>query len=43
MGKGAKIATVNIKMGKYNSGKFKGAKSYTVNKKWGKIIHCKPK
>ena len=30
-GKGAKIATVNLKMGNYNSGKLKGAKLYTVN------------
>ena len=29
-GKGAKIATVNFKMGNYNSGKLKGAKLYTV-------------
>ena len=31
MGKGAKIATVNLKMGNYDSGKFKGTKLYTVN------------
>ena len=31
MGKGAKIATINLKMGNYNSGKLKGAKLYTVN------------
>ena len=31
LGKGAKISTVNLKMGNYNSDKFKGAKSYTVN------------
>ena len=31
MGKGAKIATVNLKMGTYNSRKFKGAKLYTIN------------
>ena len=30
-GKVAKIATVNLKMGNYNSGKFKGTKPYTVN------------
>ena len=30
-GKNAKIATVNLKMGTYNSGKLKGAKLYTVN------------
>ena len=35
-GKGAKIETVNLKMGIYNSGKFKGAKSYTVNKNGAK-------
>ena len=33
MGKGAKIVTVNLKMGNYNSSKFKGVKSFTVNKK----------
>ena len=31
MGEGAKIATVNLKIDTYNSGKFKGAKSYTIN------------
>ena len=30
-GKGAKIATVNLKMCNYNSGKLNGAKLYTVN------------
>ena len=30
-GKGAKIVTVNLKMGNYNSGKLKGAKLYIVN------------
>ena len=30
-GKGAKIVTVNLKMGNYNSGKLMGAKLYTVN------------
>ena len=43
MGKDAKIATVNLKMGTYNSGKFKGAKPYTINKNGGKIVHCKQK
>ena len=31
MDKGAKIVTVNLKMGTCNSRKFKGAKPYTVN------------
>ena len=31
MGKGAKITTVNLKMGTYNFGKFKETKPYTVN------------
>ena len=35
-GKGAKIATVNLKLGKYNSGKLKGAKLYTVDQKGAK-------
>ena len=30
LGKGAKIATVNLKMSTYDSSKFKGAKPYTV-------------
>ena len=30
-GKGAKVATVNLKIGNYNSGILKGAKLYTVN------------
>ena len=31
-GKGAKVTAVNLKMGTYNYGKFKGAIPYTVNK-----------
>ena len=37
-GKGAKIATVNLKMGTYNSCKFKGAKPYNVNQNEAKVI-----
>ena len=33
----AKIVTVNLKMGTYNSGKFKGAKSYTINQNGAKV------
>ena len=36
MCEGAKIATVNLKMSKYNSGKFKGVKPYTVNQNGAK-------
>ena len=31
MGKGAKIAIVNLKRSTWDSGKFKGAKPYTAN------------
>ena len=34
----AKVATVNLKMGTYNSGKFKGPKPYIVNQNGAKII-----
>ena len=37
MGKGTKIATVNLNMGTYNSGKFKGVKPYTVNQNVAKV------
>ena len=37
MGKCAKIAIVNLKMGNYNSGEFKGAKLYTVNQNCAKV------
>ena len=33
----AKIATVNLKMGTYNSGKFKGTKLYNVNQNGAKL------
>ena len=33
----AKIAIVNVKMGNYNSDKFKGAKLYTVNQNGAKV------
>ena len=36
-GKGAKKATINSKIGNYNSGKFKGAKPYTVNQNEAKV------
>ena len=36
MGKWAKIATVNLKMGTYSSGKFKAAKPYKVNQNGAK-------
>ena len=39
-GKGAKIATVNLKMCNYNSGKLKGVKLYTVNQNRAKLGKC---
>ena len=39
-GKCAKIATVNLKMNNYNSGKLKGAKLYTVNQNGAKLGKC---
>ena len=40
MGKGAKIAMVNLKMCNYNSGKLKGAKLYTVNQNGPNLGKC---
>ena len=37
MGKCAKIVIVNLKIGNYNSGKFKGAKQYIVNQNGAKV------
>ena len=36
-GKCAKVVTVNLKMGTYNSDKFKGEKLYTVNQNGAKV------